>query len=67
MGTLHEAVRSIDAIIARRALPVFKTRGLIALRAGFALSLIDARTPDDAQKLERLRAAAREVLGEPIP
>lgn len=67
MGKLFDTVRNIDGTIQRKNLPFFRTKGLIALRAGFSLSLIEESTPDDAQKLAALRAAAREVLGEPVP
>ncbi len=65
-GTLHEAVQRIERAIARKNLPGFKTKGEISLKAGFALALIDAGTPDDPEKLARLRAAAQEVLHEAI-
>lgn len=65
-GRLHALVQRIDAIIARRKLDPFGTRGEIALKAGFGLGFIDAETPDDPQKLSRLQAAASAVLGEPV-
>ncbi len=61
---MYDTVRSIDAAIARKGLPGFKTKGLIAIKAGFSLALIDEDTPEDAFKVAALRAAAREVLGE---
>ena len=66
MGKLHDITRRIDAAILRRGLPIFKTKGLIAIRAGFALTLIDAQTPDDPQRIASLLAAASEVLGEKV-
>jgi predicted regulator of Ras-like GTPase activity (Roadblock/LC7/MglB family) len=63
---LHDAVVRIEEIIAKRDLPAFKTKGAIGIKAGFALGLIDASTPDDPGKLASLKAAAREVLGEVI-
>ncbi len=66
MGILYEAVTRIDRVIERRKLPLYLTRGKIAIRAGFAIGMITPETPDDAQKLASLRAAAREVLGEPV-
>jgi len=65
-GQLHDAVQRIERIIARKGLPAFKTKGEIALRAGFALVTIEPRTPDDAEKLASLKAAAAEVLHESI-
>jgi predicted regulator of Ras-like GTPase activity (Roadblock/LC7/MglB family) len=65
-GSLHALVQRIDAVIERRKLDPFDTRGAIALQAGFGLGFIDAGTPDDAEKLSRLRAAASAVLGESV-
>jgi len=66
MGKLYEAVRQIDAAIARKGLPAFKVKGLIAIRVGFSLALIHETTPDDPLKLSALRAAATDVIGETI-
>ncbi len=63
---LFTIVQRIDAAIQRRSLDRFKVRGEIAIRAGFALGLIDEATPDDPDRTAKLRAAAREVLGEPV-
>lgn len=66
MGRLHEAVRQIDDVIARKGLDLFKTRGLISLKVGFMLGCIQESTPDDPSKIEALTEAAEEVLGEKI-
>lgn len=63
---LYAAVQRINAAIERRKLDPFKVRGEIAMRAGFGLGFIDADTPDDAEKLSKLKAAATAVLGEPV-
>lgn len=63
---LYDAVQRIDALIQRRGLDRFRTRGEIALRAGFGLGFIDADTPDDPAMLAALEAAAQAILGEPI-
>jgi predicted regulator of Ras-like GTPase activity (Roadblock/LC7/MglB family) len=65
-SALHEAVQAVEALIERRGGDPVRLRGQIALRAGFALDFVDASTPDDPDKLERLRQAARAVLGEDI-
>jgi predicted regulator of Ras-like GTPase activity (Roadblock/LC7/MglB family) len=65
-GQLYATVGRINAVIERKRLDAFKVRGEIAMKAGFGLGFIDAETPDDAQKLSKLRAAASAVLGEPI-
>ncbi len=66
MGKLYDAVRKIDAAITRKQLPIFITKGKIAIRAGFVLATIDPETPDDSARLAMLRSAAREVLGEDV-
>ena len=65
-GALWALVQRIDAVIERKRLDAFKVRGAIALKAGFGLGFIDAETPDDPDKLSKLRAAAAAVLGQPI-
>jgi len=63
---LWETVQRINALIERSGEEPFKLRGKIALKAGFALDLIDADTPDDPARLQKLRAAASTVLGQPV-
>jgi predicted regulator of Ras-like GTPase activity (Roadblock/LC7/MglB family) len=65
-GQLHAIAERIEAIILRKKLDPFKTRGQIALHAGFGLGFIDAETPDDPEKVAKLKAAATAVLGEPF-
>jgi hypothetical protein len=66
MGRLHELAARIDRVIQEKQLPLFRTKGLIALEAGFSLSLIDETTPDDSARINALKQAARRILGEPI-
>jgi hypothetical protein len=66
VGQLYETIQRIEQLIARKNLQPFKTKGLIALRAGFSLALIEVTTPDDAGKLATLKKAASHVLGEPV-
>jgi predicted regulator of Ras-like GTPase activity (Roadblock/LC7/MglB family) len=63
-GKLHALVQRINRIIERKRLDPFTARGEIAMKAGFGLGFIDAATPDDPDKLSRLKAAASAVLGE---
>jgi len=63
-GALYRAVQRIEAAIARRKLDAARTRGAIAIAAGFSLRCIDEETPDDPQRLARLEAAAASVLGQ---
>jgi predicted regulator of Ras-like GTPase activity (Roadblock/LC7/MglB family) len=65
-GQLHAAVQRIEETIRRRGLDPFEVRGEIALKAGFGLGFIDEETPDDAEQLAKLKAAAAAVLGERI-
>ncbi len=66
MGALYETVRRVEAAIEKRRLPLYKTRGLIGLRAGFLLGVVTPDTPDDPLRIAALRTAARDVLGEEI-
>jgi hypothetical protein len=63
MGQLHEAVERIEAVIAMKGLDRFRTRGVIGLEAGLTIGFITPETPDDDDKLARLRQATREILG----
>ncbi len=65
-GRLYRAVQRIDSLIQRSGRDRFRTRGEIALRAGFGMGFIDADTPDDPAMIAALEAAAHAVLGEPI-
>jgi len=65
-GGLHRLVQLIDATIARRMLDRYRVRGEIAIRAGFALDFLDPDTVDEPASVERLREAARAVLGEAL-
>lgn len=62
-GALHELVQRVDARLAQSGADRFKLRGQIAMKAGFALDLVDAGTPDDPERLAKLRAAVIAVLG----
>jgi hypothetical protein len=66
MGALYETVRRIEGVIEKKGLPLYKTRGLIGLRAGFLLGMVTPDTPDDPLRIAALTAAARDVLGEPV-
>ncbi|MBA4370061.1 MAG: hypothetical protein C0418_00590 [Coriobacteriaceae bacterium] len=64
MGRLYDAVQQIDRIINDKGLDPFKTKGEISLKAGFFISLIFDNSPDDEEKIQALKGAAREVLGQ---
>jgi predicted regulator of Ras-like GTPase activity (Roadblock/LC7/MglB family) len=63
-GRLHQLVQRIEAVIARKKLDPFRTRGAISMAAGVGLRAIDVDTPDDEVMQSKLEAAALAVLGE---
>jgi predicted regulator of Ras-like GTPase activity (Roadblock/LC7/MglB family) len=63
-GKLFALVQRINDAIHRKGLDPFATRGAIAMKAGFGLGFIDAETPNDPEKLAKLKAAAKAVLGD---
>ncbi len=63
MGKLYDYCQEIQQHIESNNLDVFKARGEIALRCGFLISLVGPTDPDDPEKIESLRTAAREVFG----
>jgi len=63
MGRLHDAVLEIDRICQDRGLDSIKTKGEISMKSGFFLAIIFPHTPDDSEKLDRLRDATKSVLG----
>jgi len=62
MAALYDLKVEIDKAIEERKLDSVSTRGKLALQAGFMLSLISPATPDDPDKLDRLKKAAATVL-----
>lgn len=65
-GQLYRLVQRIDEITVRAGLDRFKLRGKIAFKAGFSLDLIDPDTPDDPGRVQKLKSAASEILGQPL-
>ncbi len=63
MGKLYDYCQEIQQHIERNQLDVFKSRGELALRCGFLVSLIGPNDPDDPDKIRALREAARDVFG----
>jgi len=66
LGQLYDAIEQVSAEVERRGLDVAKVKGEIGLHAGFFLAIVFPHTPDDAEKLERLKKATRTVLGADI-
>ena len=63
MGKLSDYCEQIERHIESNGLDVFKTRGALAMKCGFIITLIHEDDPDDPEKIERLRQAALDVLG----
>jgi hypothetical protein len=63
MGKLYDYSQAIEQHIQRNNLDVFKTRGAIAMKVGFIITLVRPDEPDDVEKVQSLRAAAQELLG----
>jgi hypothetical protein len=62
MGQLHDAIKRIEQAIRAKGLPEYKTKGELSLRAGFLLSWVGPQTPDDPEKLAKLKQAAKDLL-----
>jgi hypothetical protein len=66
MSGLYDAVGKVEGLIAAQGLDENQTRSAISVKAGFLLALVGPETPDDPEKLESLRVASEEVLGQPV-
>jgi hypothetical protein len=66
MGQLYDMVQKVDELIAKKGLPFARTKGLVVIKAGFSLVLIEPSTPDDPEKAARLREAVKAILGESL-
>lgn len=62
MGVLHDLKNSVEATAASQGRDVCLVRGEISRKAGFMLALIGPSSPDDPDKIDRLRSAAFEIL-----
>jgi len=67
VGRLYDGVAEIDRVAQARGLDPIKVKGEVSMRAGFFLAIVFPHTPDDPEKIERLREAAREVLSIELP
>lgn len=63
MGKLYDYSVRIQNHIEDSGLDVYKTRGALAMKAGFLFSLIGPEAPDDPELIRALKEAALEVLG----
>jgi hypothetical protein len=62
MGQLYDAKVKLEKIIEQKKLDGAETKGKLSLKSGILFALVRPDTPDDAAKLEKLRAAVRQVL-----
>lgn len=62
MGKLFDARVKIENFIEERNLHAMETKGKIGLKVGFVISRLKEDTPDDPEKLEKLKEAVKEVL-----
>lgn len=63
MGKLYDSKMMIQKIIDQRHLDAASINGNIGLKAGVLLALVKPETPDDPVKIEKLKSAAKDVLG----
>lgn len=63
MGRLYDKCKRVQAHIEDTGLDVFRTRGEMAMRCGFLITLIKPTDTDDPQKIQALDEAARDLLG----
>jgi hypothetical protein len=62
MGKLYDAKVKLEQVIREKRLDEAEVKGSLSLKSGVLLALVRPETPDDPVKLEKLRAAARQVL-----
>lgn len=62
MGQLFEISKKIDDVISQKKMDRLTTRGKIGLKSGVLMAFTE-QTPDDAVKSQKIKAAAREILG----
>jgi hypothetical protein len=62
MGKLYDAKVRLEQVIREKRLDEAEVKGSLSLKSGVLLALVRPETPDDPAKLEKLRAAARQVL-----
>lgn len=62
MGQLFEISNKINEIISQKKLDKLTTRGKIGIKSG-VLMAFNENTPDDPEKINKIKDAAREILG----
>lgn len=62
MGQLLQLSKRIDEVISEKGLERMPYRGKIGLKSGILMAF-NENTPDDNEKIMKIRQAAKEVLG----
>jgi hypothetical protein len=62
VGQLNDMKLRIEEKIKADGLDAAAIKGKIGLKAGKVLAFINASTPDEAELIEKLKAAAKEIL-----
>lgn len=62
MSQLYELRVKIEKIIEEKKLDPFKTKGAITLKSGVLLGTLSPNSPDDQVKIEKVKAAVKEIL-----
>lgn len=63
MSRLYDAKAALEKVVREQGLDPIEIAGKISLKSGVLLAFVRPDTPDDPAKLEKLRAAVRQVLG----
>jgi hypothetical protein len=58
MGKLYDAKLKLERAVAEKNLNKAEVLGKVSLKSGVMLALVGPATPDDANKLEKLRSTA---------
>jgi hypothetical protein len=66
MNRLYDAKVALEKVVRERGLDPIETAGKISLKSGVLLAFVRVDTPDDPVKLEKVRAAVRQLLGAEI-
>ena len=62
MGILFDLNTRIEKTISDKGLDKFRVKGMIGLESGILLGVLSPTTPDDPEKIAKLKAAATKIL-----
>jgi hypothetical protein len=63
MGKVYDYCQKIQEHIDASGQDVYKARGAVALRVGFLITLVKPTDPDDPERIEALKSAAKDLFG----